>query len=208
MVVKDLLKSYTRLDDRDLLQRRDFKIEKLENFFLITYGDTQIMGMYHLSVGTPYIDKPNEGIVSFNCVAAYKRTDKLNSFLKKIFINQRCIDLEALCIKYATEVKLINIELRILNSDGEVYEPSVLIVNHILNHLKIPVNFLPVCFYFIAIDGVVVRDPTELEENEKDWSYLVVHKSKNEFIYVVKIGKENTLDDIYQVCEITSGSFE
>lgn len=208
MIVKELLKDHTRFDRRSLLEQRTYNIEKLENFYLYTGDNTQIIAMYYISQSKPYKDKPNEGIVTFNCISTFRRTDRLNSFLKKIYINSKCIDLEALCIKYGVEVKNIVIELRILTNDSECYESSVNIVNYLLKDLDISVNFVPSCFYFVAIDNLILRDPIDIEDNDKDWYYLIVKKSRNEYLFIEKAGKENTLDDIYQILEISSDTKE
>lgn len=206
MIVKDLLQTYSRFDKRELLDARISKIYKMENSYFLDHGQTQIIALFDKSEIKPYIDKPNEGIITINCISNNKRCDRLNNFLYKVYISQKCIDLESLCIKYSKKVISLYIELRILNLDGNCYEPSVDLINYLLKDNNISVNFFPSCFYYIAIDGIFIRDPTELEDLEKDWYYLIATKSKNEYIYIEKIGKENEIDDIYQILEITTKS--
>lgn len=206
MIVQDLLKDYSRFDKRELLDSRTSEISKMENFYFINHGQTQIIALYHISEVKPYIDKPNEGILNINCLYNNKRHDRLNNFLYKIYLNQKCIDLESMCINFNKKVISLYIELRILNLDGNCFEPSVNIINHLLKDLNINYNYLPTCYYFIAINNLFLRDPIEDEDLEKEWYYLIATKSKNEFIYIEKIGKENEIDDIYQILEITQKS--
>lgn len=208
MLIRDLLKEQTRIDARDFLETRQTSIIKLNNFFLLTKGDTQVHGSFIKQETKPLIDRPSEGIITFNCIVNNKRSDKLTNCLYKTYLNQKSIDLESLCLEFSKRVINLYIELRFLNLDGNMFEPAVELVNHILNDLMIEVNFLPRCFYFIIVDDIIIRDPTEKEEQIKELYYLFILKSKNEYVFIEKIGNENELDDLYQIMDIVSQNFD
>ncbi|EQB60474.1 exosome complex exonuclease rrp45 [Vairimorpha apis BRL 01] len=208
MLVHELLKEHTRFDLRDFLTTRSTSISKLNTFYLLTKGDTQLHGSFIKQESKPLIDRPNEGIITFNCIINNKRSDKLTNIIYKIFLNQKSIDLESLCLEFGKRVINLYVELKFLNLDGNMYEPAIDLVNYMLNDLQIEINFFPRCFYFVIFNDIIIRDPTEKEDQIKELYYLFVLKSKNEFIFIEKIGIENEIDDLYQIMDIVSHNFD
>lgn len=204
MLVKNLLLECDRFDKRDFLETRMSNIVKMKDSYLLDKGKTQIWGSLDISEVKPYVDKPQEGVVGFNVYVNNKRSDRFNNFLYKIYVSQKSIDLERLCLVYDRKVLSMYFDMKILNLDGDPYEPLVNMVNYMLKDIDVPLNFLPNCFYFIAINDIILRDPIDLEEAEKDWYLLIVKRSTKQFIYIEKLGGECLETDIYQIIDLTN----
>lgn len=189
MIAKDLILQNTRWDKRGFLDARNSTKEKKDGSFFIKKGNIFIMASHQRTIVKPYVDKPHEGIIQSCVFQSNRRNDKLNNLLYRIFISQKCIDLESLCIKYNKEVYQLYFEFNVIESDGNPLEALVELMNYMLQDLGVPVNYSPRCFYFVEVGGFIVRDPLGSEEAEKDSSLLVVLRSQNEVIYFEKYGK-------------------
>jgi exosome complex component RRP45 len=189
MIAKDIIKYNERWDRRDFYETRSSTIEKLDGSYILKKGKFFIMGSHNKTIVKPYEDKPHEGIMQIYVTQSNKRSDRLNNLLHQIFIKQKSIDLESLCIKFNKQVYQHYFELRIIESDGYPLEALVELLNFMLEDVSMPVNFKPKCFYFVNLNGKIIRDPIKEEEDEKDGSYTVVMRSKNELIYFEKYGQ-------------------
>ncbi|KAF9762615.1 Exosome complex component Rrp42 [Nosema granulosis] len=205
MISKDLILQNMRWDRREFLEPRKSNLEKFNGSYFLKKGKMFIMASHKKTIVKPYVDKPHEGIVQCCVFQNHRRADRLNNLLHKIFLTQKCIDLESLCIKYNKQVYHNYFEFLVIESDGYPLEGCVELMDYMLRDLEIPTNYSPRCFYFVEVGGCLIRDPIDTEESEKEGSIVVVLRSLNEVIYFEKYGRscsENTLVSILESCVI------
>lgn len=201
MIVKNLIKDKERFDKRKLDECRIIKTTIEDNLVHVKAGTTEITVSSDVNIFEPYIDKPHEGIVGINVFTGSRRGESLSNFLYKIFVKNRCIDLESLCIKFGKEVYHVNIDIRVLSFDGNLYSVLTAGVNEILKKLEITVNFYPQTFMFLSICDNIVSDPSEMEINESDWFCIVTMKSYREILYVEKSGMDCSISNVLCVVD-------
>jgi exosome complex component RRP45 len=197
MLVRSLLKAEERFDSRGLDACRPFEYEEVESGYYVKMGMSHILATYQLSKTRPFPDKPQEGVVSTSVYGASRRCDLASNLLHRIYIKNKCIDLESLCVRLGEEVVSLIIDLKVLSSDGSLCSIAVGSVNLILERAKVATNFHPQCFVYSSIEGAVINDPTEAELDESDWTCIVVMKSYRELLYVEKFGKECSAEELF-----------
>ncbi|KMV65935.1 RNase PH-like exoribonuclease [Encephalitozoon cuniculi EcunIII-L] len=198
MIVKNLVKAGERFDNRKIEEARRLEVERISNSCLVTMGVSQLLTVFQKSTSRPYIDRPHEGIVSFSVSTGAKKYERLVNFLHKVYIKQKSIDLESLCIRLNEEVVLIHIDLRVLSGDGSIYSLAISGVNSVLEALGVRMNYVPQCFFYCSIGGVVVTDPSEDEQNKGDWSCVVIMKSPKEVVLLEKMGRECSVEAVLE----------
>jgi exosome complex component RRP45 len=206
MIVRALLKTRERFDYRPLDSCRLFEYEELENGYYVRMGMSHMLATYQLCRTRPFPDKPQEGIVTISVYGTNRKCDVVSNLLRRIYIKNRCIDLESLCIKFNEEVYSLTIDLKILSSDGGLCAIAVGSINLILRKMEIATNFHPRCFLYSSVEGVLVRDPTEAELDESDWTCIVVMRSYREFLYVEKLGRDCSGEELFDVIDRAHGA--
>ncbi|AFM98406.1 RNase PH-like exoribonuclease [Encephalitozoon hellem ATCC 50504] len=207
MIVKNLAGIKERFDNRKIEELREFGVERISNSCLVRMGASQLLATFQKSTSKPYIDRPHEGIISFSASTGGKRYERLLNFLHKVYIKQKSIDLESLCVKLNEEVVFIHIDLRVLSSDGNIYGLAVKGVNSVLEALGVRVNYVPQCFSYCSIGSVIITDPSEDEQKEGDWNCVIVMKSPKEIVLLEKVGKECEIENMLEVVERSARSF-
>lgn len=201
MLVRNLLKAGQRFDGRKIEETRALGIEQLKNSSLLKMGKSQLLVVFQKAMTKPYPDKPQEGVVNFNVSFGIRKYDKIANLLHRVYIKQKCIDLEKLCVRFGEEVVLIHVDLRFLSCDEGIYALAIAGVNSVLEALDVSLNFTPRCFFYCSVDRVIISDPTEYEMEENEWSCFVVVRSRREIILLEKIGGECSIEDSLEVVE-------
>ncbi|KAF7682805.1 Exosome complex component Rrp42 [Astathelohania contejeani] len=199
MIVKNLLVVNERLDTRLLDQERKLKFNKINDSYNFVLGNSSILVHYQKYKSVPYIDRPHQGnaLINIHDFQMEKtEREKINMFLNKIFVKQRCIDLETLCIKYNEECWNINFDIRVLSRNCNLYELLVKGLVETIKDIGISVMFVPKCYYFIGIGDKIIRDPIMEEQKEMEWECCVVTASENEIVFIEKFGVDLSEDFI------------
>lgn len=148
---------------------------------------------------SPQKNKPADGFYKFNIDFKHLQheTDNMDSLqqarieivrqLEKVFITSRAIDTTSLCITRGKLVWSINIEISLINYDGNLFDAAFLAALQCLKTLKLPqvrgkeesvkiltdkpwkgINVhhmpIPITFYFIKDEEHVLLDPNIKEE--------------------------------------------
>ncbi|KAM0671643.1 RNase PH-like exoribonuclease [Ordospora colligata] len=188
MIVKKLAIDGERLDYRRIDEQRPIEIEKYANSLFLSMGNTRVQVVFQSDVTRPYVDKPREGVIGFFASMAGRRHEKLLWFLNMVYVKQKCVDLESMCIKAGKEVMLVHIDFRFLSIDGNVYSIAVAGVNAALSAIGVSMNFLPKCFLYCSVERCILSDPTDDELDACDWHCIVVMKSRKEVVFFEKSG--------------------
>jgi len=141
--VYDLLKIGKRIDERTLDQFRDVKIEtgvvgKADGSALVSLGKTKILTGIKVEIGTPYADRPNEGVFTVNAellpLASKsfepgppdERAIELSRIVDRCIREGQAIDLEKLVIVEGQKVYMLYIDCYVIDYDGNYFDAAVL----------------------------------------------------------------------------------
>ncbi|MEM2515252.1 MAG: hypothetical protein QW419_01765, partial [Candidatus Caldarchaeum sp.] len=141
--VYDLLKIGKRIDERSLDQLREIKIvtrvvEKADGSALVSLGKTKILTGIKVEVGSPYPDRPNEGVFTVNAellpLASKsfepgppdERAIELSRIVDRCIRESRAIDLEKLVLIEGQKVYMLYIDCYVLDYDGNYFDAAVL----------------------------------------------------------------------------------
>jgi len=221
--VKKLVEEEMRIDNRKFDELREIKIEtdvikNAEGSARVLMGNTHVLVGIKMSVGTPFPDVPDEGMLIVNTelvpVASptfepgppNEDSIELARVVDRGIRESHCIDLEKLCIEEGKEVWEINIDVHVLDHDGNLIDAAALGAMAALLRTKIPryedkrVIFgeyerqLPVTDKVIAITVAKISDKllidTNLEEeNALDARITISTNEKGEICSLQKGGE-------------------
>lgn len=235
------IKEGIRQDGRKMDEFR--KIEIIPNFInesaegscMVKIGNTKVLAGVKISLGAPYPDTPDEGILITNAELVPVASPEyeagppgedaieLARVVDRGIRESRMIDMKDLCIIPGEKVYMINLDLHILDNDGNIFDASSLSSIVALLTTKIPeydenndclirenmkrrlkLNDLPVSITARIIDGQILYDPNLYEEEISD-ARLTVSFKKNGNICAIQKGGEEELD-IEKIMEIVKKS--
>lgn len=141
--ISELLAYDKRLDGRGLLEIRKIKIETgmigtAEGSSLVSLGNTKVMTGVKIETGTPFTDKPNNGVLTTNVElvplaspnfeAGPPRKDaiELARVVDRGIREAKVIDLSKLCIDPGKLVFIVFVDIYVLNHDGNLFDAFAL----------------------------------------------------------------------------------
>ncbi len=141
--IYELVKQGKRIDGRDPLSFRPITVktgvvEKADGSAIVSLGSTKILTGIKVEVGTPYSDRPSEGVFTVNAELlplAYKsfeagppdeRAVELSRFVDRCIRESRAIDLENLVLIRGEKVYMLYIDCYVLDYDGNYFDAAVL----------------------------------------------------------------------------------
>ncbi|NOZ82038.1 MAG: exosome complex protein Rrp42 [Candidatus Micrarchaeota archaeon] len=221
--VKKLVSEGTRLDGRGFKEFREIKIEtgvveKAEGSARVTIGNTQVLVGVKMSLGDPYPDTPNEGVLIVNTelvpVASPtfepgppdENAIEISRVVDRGIRESKCIELEGLGV--GEKVWIINVDIHVLDHDGNLIDASALgaiaalldakIPKYDENEEKIlygepdrklPVKDVPVAITIGKISGKLLVDTSLKEEAALEARLTVTTNSNGEIVAMQKGGK-------------------
>jgi exosome complex component RRP42 len=153
--VRKLIEEGMRIDERGFDQFRKIKIEtdvikKAEGSARVLLGNTHVLVGVKMSVNVPFPDTPDEGVLIVNAelvpVASPtfdpgppdEESIELARIVDRGIRESNCIDLEKLCIEEGKKAWNINIDIHVLDHDGNLIDASALGAMAALLNAKIP----------------------------------------------------------------------
>ncbi|MHA1838956.1 MAG: exosome complex protein Rrp42, partial [Candidatus Ranarchaeia archaeon] len=132
-----------RLDGRGIDDIREIKIEtglisKAEGSAKVTIGDTQVIAGVKYSIGAPWPDTPNEGVVTvtsefvpmasplFEPGPPSEESVELARIVDRGIRHSEMVDYEKLCIVPGEKVYILFVDVYIINHEGNLYDASAL----------------------------------------------------------------------------------
>ncbi len=153
--IKSLIRSGERIDGRKPEEYRKISVwlnpvPKAEGSALVKLGDTTVMTGTKLEIGTPFSDRPNEGVLqvhaefvplaspSFEPGPPDENAIEAARVVDRCLREPRAVKLEDLVIIPGKKVWLVFNDIYLLDHDGNVIDASMLSTMLSLNMAKIP----------------------------------------------------------------------
>ncbi|MCS7096548.1 MAG: exosome complex protein Rrp42 [Candidatus Bathyarchaeota archaeon] len=152
--IAQLISKGKRLDGRDLYEYRDIKIEqgiieKAEGSAKVLLGKTEVMVGVKIEVGQPFLDTPNDGVLTVNAELVPlasptfepgppdENSIELARVVDRGIRESKAVDLPKLCIEPGKKVFVLFVDIYVLNHDGNLIDASALAALAALKNTKI-----------------------------------------------------------------------
>ncbi len=236
--VRKLVADGLRIDRRGFEDFREIKVEtgvapKAEGSARVTIGNTQVLAGVKMSLGDPYPDTPNEGVLIVNTelvpIASPtfepgppdENAIEISRVVDRGIRESKCIELEGLGV--GEKVWIINVDIHVLDHDGNLIDASALGAISALLDAKIPkydeneekilygepdrplpVRDIPVAVTSGKISGKMLLDTTLEEESALD-ARLTVTTNKNGEIVAMQKGGSGffTFEEVERAVELS-----
>lgn len=194
------LEEDVRYDSRGKHDFRDIKIETemfntAEGSAKVTCGDTEVLAGVKLSLGTPFPDRPDEGVLMVGCELlpiAHPSIESGPPSIDAIEIGRvidrgiresGAVDVKKLCLEEGEKVWMISIDIVPLNHDGNIIDLGGIAALAALKTMKFPevvdgaidhkhssgqgveLNEMPVPVTVCKVGDHFIVDPSKTEED-------------------------------------------
>jgi exosome complex component RRP42 len=153
--IEALLEKGKRLDDRDLTDYREIKIEqgiieKAEGSARVLLGKTEVLVGVKVETGEPFPDTPNDGVMTVNAELVPlaspnfepgppdENSIELARVVDRGIRESHAIDTAKLCIESGKQVFVIFVDVYVLNHDGNLIDASAIAAVAALLNTKMP----------------------------------------------------------------------
>ncbi|NMX21332.1 RNA-binding protein [ANME-1 cluster archaeon GoMg4] len=231
--VYDLIESGKRVDGRGFRDYREISVErdiiiKAEGSALVRLGDTSVLVGVKLSMGEPFSDTPNKGVLmtnaelrpgaspDFETGPPNENSVELARVVDRGIRGSETIDLEKLCIEEGEKVWMTFIDIHALDNDGNLMDAAALGAIASLLHTRIPnerygltgedplsIRDTPVAVTMVKIGENILVDPNLHEENAATSKLTVISNADGTVSGMQKSGKEGLKEEeIVEMVEI------
>jgi exosome complex component RRP42 len=152
--IAQLLADGKRLDGRELTDYRPIQIEtgtieKAEGSARVRLGKTEVVVGVKISIGDPYSDRPNDGVLTvnsefvplaspeFEAGPPGEESVELSRVVDRGIRESKAIDIGELCIIPGKKVFVVFVDVYVLNHDGNLIDASALAALGALVNAKI-----------------------------------------------------------------------
>ena len=222
--VRKLIGENSRLDERKFEEFRPISIEtnvikNAEGSARVRMGNTHILAGVKMSVGTPFPDVPDEGVLIVNTelspVASPDfepgppREDSIEAsrVTDRGIRESKCIELDKLCIEPGEKVWMVNVDIHVLDYDGNLIDAAALgaIAALLTAEMpkydkenekviyeektgKLPVRDVPVAITVAKINSSLLIDINLEEEENLDARITITTNKKGDICSIQKGG--------------------
>jgi exosome complex component RRP42 len=188
--IRSLAFEKRRLDERKFDEYRSLEVEvnpigAAEGSARVKLGNTDVLVGVKMSVGTPYPDKPDEGVLitgaelkpmahpNFDGGPPGQEAIEIARVVDRGVRESRMIDTKGLCITPGEEVWMLFVDIQVIDFDGNLIDTSTLGALLALHNCTIPaarfgkgddhklaVNGWPVATTLVKLNGKLMFDPT------------------------------------------------
>lgn len=236
--VRKLIEENMRINTRGFEDFREVKIEKdviktAEGSAKVLIGNTHVLVGVKLSVGEPFTDIPDEGVLIVNTelvpVASptfepgppNENAIEIARVIDRGIRESKCIDLEKLCIEPGKEVWMVNIDIYVLDHDGNLIDAGALgAITALLNTKmpkyedkkvlygeysgKLPMKDVPIAVTIGKISNKLLIDPNLEEEDALEARITVATNKKGEICALQKGGNDYfTTDELEKAMDLS-----
>ena len=236
--VRKLVEENLRIDERKFDEFRPISVEtnvikNAEGSARVKIGNSHVLAGVKISVGTPFPDTPDEGVLIVNTelVPVASPTfdpgppDQTSIEISRVtdrgIRESRCIALDKLCITPGEEVWMINVDVHVLDHDGNLidaaalgsiaallsaempkYEDKKVIIEEKTG--KLPVVDVPIAITTVKIGNKLLLDPNLEEEHNIDARITITTNKKDDICSIQKGGDGYfTADEISKAADLS-----
>ncbi len=192
----NLINNEKRPDGRDLNEYREIKIEpnyisKAEGSAKVKLGNTQVIVGIKPSIGTPFPDTPDLGVLMTNCELLPMASPEfepgppgpdsieLARVVDRGIRESQLVDLDKLCIKEGEKVWMLFIDIHVIDYDGNLFDACNLGIMSALLNCQLP--------------EATITEDGEVELNKENTTPLSLN-DKLSLSTFVKIGEKLVVD--------------
>jgi len=236
--VRKLIDEGMRIDERKFDEYRTISVEtnvikKAEGSARVLIGNSNVLVGVKMSVGEPFPDTPNEGVLIVNAelvpVASPtfdpgppdETAIEMARIVDRGIRESKCIDLEKLCMEEDKKVWIVNVDIHVLDHDGNLIDASALAAIAALLTAnipkyedekivygeyegKIPIRDVPIAVTIAKISNKLLIDTNLEEENALDARITIATNEKEEICAIQKGGVGFfTTDEIKQAADLS-----
>ncbi len=223
--VYDLIERGKRVDGRGFRDYREISVErdiiiKAEGSALVRLGDTSVLVGVKLSMGEPFSDTPNKGVLmtnaelrpgaspDFETGPPNENSVELARVVDRGIRGSETIDLEKMCIEEGEKVWMTFIDIHALDNDGNLMDAAALGAIASLLNTRIPnerygltgedtlsIRDTPVAVTMVKIGENILVDPNLHEENAATSRLTVISNADGTVSGMQKSGKEGLKEE-------------
>jgi len=233
----ELIQKEKRIDGRKLDDYREIEInqgiiEKAEGSADVKLGRTELIAGVKMTVGEPFLDTPDEGVLIVNAEFSPAAAPEFESgppgedaielarIVDRGIRESQCIELKKLCLKSGELVWCVNVDIQIINHHGNLLDASALaalaaLLNARIPKLKedkivrgefegeLPVVFKPINITVCKVGDKFLLDPCLEEEDVLDSRLAISVRDDDTICSLQKQGdKELEIKDIESMVDI------
>ena len=202
-------------------------IDTAEGSARVKIGNTDVLVGVKMTIGEPFQDTPNNGVLSTNAELIPLASPNFESgppdensielarVVDRGIRESQMVDLEALCIEPEKEVWIMFTDIYVLDYDGNLFDAAFLGAISALKNAMVPakandrgddyplpIRHLPISVTAVQIENSILVDPT-LDEEKVAEARLTVTTDENGDLRAMQKGLAGafTLDQIYKCVE-------
>jgi len=202
-------------------------IDTAEGSARVKIGNTDVLVGVKMTIGEPFADTPNKGVLSTNAELIPLASPNFESgppdensielarVVDRGIRESQMVDLEAMCIEPEKEVWIMFTDIYVLDYDGNLFDAAFLGAISALKNAMVPakandrgddyplpIRHLPISVTAVQIENSILVDPT-LDEEKVAEARLTVTTDENGDLRAMQKGLAGafTLDQIYKCVE-------
>lgn len=223
-----------RADGRGFQDYRNIEIEtnyvsKAEGSARVKIGNTQVVAGIKMSVGEPYPDTPNEGVMStaaelipmaspdFEAGPPREKAIELARVVDRGIRESGVIEVDKLCIEPGEKIWIVFIDIHIIDYDGNLFDAASLAALAALmtttvpaerfelgEDYPLPLKTPPISCTSVKFNNTIISDPS-LDEEEIAEARLTVAIDENGDIRAMQKGLNGSfnVDEIKKVIKVS-----
>lgn len=234
--IRELAEKGLRSDGRRLDEFRNAEIEtnvikSAEGSAQVRLGNTVVIAGVKMSVGEPFEDKPDEGVLmvgaeltpladpEFEPGPPDIRSIEVARVVDRTVRESKMIDVKALKID-DEHVWIVNVDLHVMNFDGNLIDAGSLAavaalatsrmpkyedgkVDYDEHSGSLPITAMPVSVTTVKVNGKLLVDPSKEEENAADARLTVSVKNDGNVCSLQKGGVEGfTVEELHEMLRL------
>jgi len=201
-IIRDLVKNGKRVDNREFIQYRGVTIEKevvpnAEGSARARIGNTEVIVGVKLDIREPFPDTPNEGILVCDAnldqeteaeIPSYKEALEVARVVDRCLRHSDFLNFSKLCIEEGKKVWAVNLDIAVINHDGNLFDAASLAAIVALSCTKLPklegenivreektnplplkMDNIPLLISIAGVEDKLLVDPNFEEEQASDF---------------------------------------
>lgn len=154
-LIREIVSKEKRIDNRSFDEYRSMVVEQgvvkqAEGSARVRIGNTEVIAGVKMDVGEPFADTPDEGVLmvaaellplaspEFEAGPPGEQAIELARVVDRAIRESKVIDFKKLCIKPEEKVWVINVDIDVLDDDGNLFDAACLAAVAALKNAKIP----------------------------------------------------------------------